>query len=56
MCEQIMTAALDKALSRITKEAGLVGGAVSVVKDGKILYTYEYVYETDENGDNIYYK
>jgi CubicO group peptidase (beta-lactamase class C family) len=49
MNEQKMTAALDKALSRITKEAGLVGGAVSVVKDGKIVYTYEYGYADREN-------
>ena len=49
MNEQKLTAALDKALSRITKEAGLVGGAVSVVKDGKIVYTYEYGYADREN-------
>ena len=49
MHEQMMTAALDKALSRITEEAGLVGGAVSVVRDGKIIYTYEYGYADREN-------
>ena len=37
MNEQKMTAAIDKAWSRLTEEAGLVGGAVSVVKDGKIV-------------------
>ena len=42
MCEQIMTAALDKALSRITKEAGLVGGAVSVVFGEKPVNTQNF--------------
>ena len=49
MGEKMLTAALDKALSRITDEAGLVGGAVSIVKDGKIVYTYEYGYADREN-------
>ena len=49
MGEKMMTAALDQALGRITDEAGLVGGAVSVVKEGKIVYTYEYGYADREN-------
>ena len=49
MNEQKLTAAIDKAWSRLTEEAGLVGGAVSVVKDGKIVYTYEYGYADREN-------
>ena len=49
MGEKLLTAALDKTLSRITDEAGLVGGAVSIVKDGKIVYTYEYGYADREN-------
>ena len=38
MNEQKLTAALDKALSRITDETGLVGGVVNVVKGGKTVY------------------
>ena len=49
MGEKLLTAALDRALSRITEEAGLVGGAVSIVKDGKVAYTYEYGYADREN-------
>ena len=49
MGEKLLTAALDKTLSRITDEAGLVGGAVGIVKDGKIVYTYEYGYADREN-------
>ena len=44
MGEKKLTAVLEKTLSRITKEAGLVGGAVSIVKDGKIVYTFDYGY------------
>ena len=49
MSENMMTAVLDKTLRRITVEAGLVGGALSVVKDGKIIYTYNYGYADREN-------
>lgn len=49
MGEKLLTAALDRALSRITDESGLVGGAISIVKDGKIAYTYEYGYADREN-------
>ena len=49
MNEQKLTAALDKALSRITDETGLVGGVVNVVKGGKTVYTYEYGYADREN-------
>ena len=37
MSEKKLTAVLEKTLRRITDEAGLVGGALSVVKDGKIV-------------------
>ncbi|MBQ2995703.1 MAG: serine hydrolase [Oscillibacter sp.] len=49
MSEKMLTAVLDKTLSRISAEAGLVGGALSVVKDGKIIYTYDYGYADREN-------
>ena len=49
MGENMITAALEKALRRITEETGLVGGAISVVKDGKIVYTYNYGYADREN-------
>ena len=49
MGENMITAALEKALRRITEEAGLVGGAISVVKGGKIVYTYNYGYADREN-------
>ena len=49
MGEKKLTAVLEKTLSRITKEAGLVGGAVSIVKDGKIVYTFDYGYADREN-------
>ena len=44
-----LTAVLDKTLRRITEEAGLVGGALSVVKGGEIIYTYNYGYADREN-------
>ena len=49
MSEKLLTAALDKALSRITDETGLVGGVVNVIKGGKTVYTYEYGYADREN-------
>ena len=49
MSEKLLTAALDKALTRITDETGLVGGVVNVIKNGKIAYTYEYGYADREN-------
>ena len=49
MSEKKLTAVLEKTLRRITDEAGLVGGALSVVKDGKIVYTYNYGYADREN-------
>ena len=49
MSEKLLTAALDKALSRITDETGLVGGVVNVIKNGKIAYSYEYGYDDREN-------
>ncbi len=49
MCEKQLTEALDKALSRITQETGLVGGVVNVIQGGKIAYTYEYGYADREN-------
>ena len=45
----MLTAALEKTLTRITREAGLVGGAVSVIRDGKVAYTYNYGYADREN-------
>ena len=48
MSEKMLTAALDKALSRITDETGLVGGVVNVIKGGKTVYTYEYGYADRE--------
>ena len=49
MNEKLLTAALDKALKRVTEETGLVGGVVNVVKGGKTVYTYEYGYADREN-------
>ena len=49
MSEKLLTAALDKALTRVTEETGLVGGVVNVIKGGKIAYTYEYGYADREN-------
>ena len=49
MNEQLLTAALNKALSRVTDETGLVGGVVNVIKGGKTIYTYEYGYADREN-------
>ena len=37
MSEKLLTAALDKALSRITDETGLVGGVVNVIKTARSL-------------------
>ena len=45
----MLTAALEKTLARISREAGLVGGAVSVIRDGKVAYTYNYGYADREN-------
>ena len=44
-----LTAVIEKTLRRITEEAGLVGGAISVVKDGEIIYTHDYGYADREN-------
>ena len=49
MSEKLLTAALDKALTRVTEETGLVGGVVNVIRGGKIAYTYEYGYADREN-------
>ncbi len=49
MNEKLLTAALDKALQRITRETGLVGGVVNVIRGGKTVYTYEYGYADREN-------
>ena len=35
----MLTPVLEKTLRRVSDVAGLVGGALSVVKDGKIIYT-----------------
>lgn len=45
----MLTAAIEKTLRRITREAGLVGGAVSVVRGGEVVYTYNYGYADREN-------
>ena len=44
-----LTAVIEKTLRRITEEAGLVGGAISVVKGGEIIYTHDYGYADREN-------
>ena len=49
MNEKLLTAALDRALSLVTEETGLVGGVVNVVRGGKTVYTYEYGYADREN-------
>ena len=49
MSEKLLTATLDKALTRVTEETGLVGGVVNVIKGGKTVYTYEYGYADREN-------
>ena len=45
----MLTPVLEKTLRRVSDVAGLVGGALSVVKDGKIIYTYNYGYADREN-------
>ena len=47
--EALLTAALDKALERIHRETGLVGGVVDVIRGGKVVYTYHYGYADREN-------
>lgn len=49
MNEKLLTAALDKALTRVTEETGLVGGVVRVIRGGKTVYTYEYGWADREN-------
>ena len=49
MNKELLTAALDQALTRITEETGLVGGVVNVIREGKIAFTYEYGYADREN-------
>ena len=49
MNEKLLTAALDRALSLVTEETGLVGGVVNVIRGGKTVYTYEYGYADREN-------
>ena len=44
-----LTAALDKALQRITDETGLVGGAIAITKGEEVVYTYNYGYADREN-------
>ena len=44
-----LTAVIEKTLRRISEEAGLVGGAISVVKGGEIIYTHDYGYADREN-------
>ncbi len=50
MNHQLLTAALDQALSRITKETGLVGGVVNLIQGGKTVYTYEYGFADQDKG------
>lgn len=49
MNEKLLTAALDKALGRITEETGLVGGVVNVIRQGRTVYTYHYGWADREN-------
>ena len=44
-----LTTVIEKTLRRISEEAGLVGGAISVVKGGEIIYTHDYGYADREN-------
>lgn len=44
-----LTAALEKALTRITEETGLVGGAIAITKGEEVVYTYNYGYADREN-------
>ena len=50
MNEKKLTLALEQALTRITRETGLVGGVVNVVQGGKVTFTYHYGYADRENG------
>lgn len=49
MNDKLLTAALGKALRRITHETGLVGGVVNVIREGKTVYTYHYGWADREN-------
>lgn len=49
MDEKRLTRALDRALERITRETGLVGGVVDVIRSGQVVYTYHYGYSDREN-------
>ena len=43
-----LTAVLDRTLQRITKETGLVGGAIAITKGEEVVYTYHYGYADRE--------
>ncbi len=43
-----LTAVLDRTLQRITKETGLVGGAIAITKGEEVVYTYNYGYADRE--------
>ena len=49
MNEKKLTLALEQALTRITRETGLVGGVVDVIQSGKVTFTYHYGYADREN-------
>ncbi len=49
MNEKKLTLALEQALTRITRETGLVGGVVNVIQGGKVTFTYHYGYADREN-------
>ena len=49
MSEQRLREALNRALSLVSEETGLVGGVVNVIKGGKIAFTFEYGYADREN-------
>lgn len=47
--EAMLTAALERELKRCTREGGLVGGVINVIREGKVVYTYHYGYADREN-------
>ena len=50
MQNEKLTQALDKTLSRLSEESGLVGGVINVIRGGEVVFSYEYGYADREKG------
>ena len=48
MQKERLTEALNKTLTRLSAESGLVGGVINVIRGGKVVYSYEYGYADRE--------